>query len=287
MPLTRNILVAGANVDMAFANFKVRSFAKVKRLLRDCNIMVQVCDARDIHGTRIFKIESGMQSKMIIAATKTDLVDVKKIGTVERTPKGVRVAYVSGRTSGGMGLLLEMIRKMAREKRGRIAAKAPNSPKLDEATKIVVFGIPNVGKSSVINSLAGRKVARTGFRAGITRGEQWIKLGGGLLLYDTPGVVDFNSDAQEMALSSALDAEKLRDPEAAAIAVIDRFLGQKNHSLAKFYGVEMQEDAESTLLEIAKKRGLLGKLGVPLVREASKIVVRDYQKGKFVLSRQN
>lgn len=270
---------------MPIANFKIRSFAKVKRLIRDAHIIVEVCDARDVFATRIFKIEGGMQSKLIIAATKTDLVDRGKIGTVERTPKGVRVVYVSIKVHDGVRLLLDVIRKMAEEKRQRIAGKAPNSPKLAKETKIVIFGMPNVGKSSIINALAGRKVAPTGFRAGITRGEQWINLGGGLLLYDTPGVVDFGMENEDMAINAALDAEKLHDPESAALRIIERFSHNSDRALAKYYGVKMDDDPEKMLEEIAKKRGLLGRGAVPLVSEAAKIIVREYQKGKFVVGR--
>lgn len=254
----------------------------MKRLLRMCDIAVEVCDARDINNTRVRKIEKDYKDKIIIAATKADLIQKGKIGTADKTYDGVKIAFVSAHVTNGMELLLALIRKWAEEKRQRIEKKISKRGEEIEI-RVVIFGLPNIGKSSVINTLAKRKAALTGFRAGITKGEQWINLGGGILLFDTPGVLDFAMRPTELAMHGGLDAEKLPEPEPAAIGIIKKFADAKSHYLSKHYGVKMSDDYEAMLEQIAIKRGLLGKGGEPRINEAAKVVIREYQKGKFKL----
>lgn len=264
---------------MPVSNFKIRSFAMVKRLLRHCDLAVEVVDARDIDNTRIRKMEMNYKSKMMIAATKSDLVR-GKTGFADKTRDGIRIAFVNTKEHNGTEILLALIRKFADEKRGRIEKKILKRGE-DIEIRVVIFGLPNIGKSSIINALAKKRVALTGFRSGITRGEQWINLGKGILLYDTPGVVDFQMRPDQLVMHGGIDAEKLSNPEPAAIEIIRKFRAEKSKSLAKHFGVGMKEDGEEMLSDIALARGLLGKGGVPLVQEAAKVVIREYQKGKF------
>ncbi len=341
---------------MAIANFKIRSWAIVKRLLLECPLLIEVCDARDVPGSRTFKLEAGLRDKLIIAAVKADLVPGKS-GVLEKTPSGIRIVYVSTKTGKGVELLRDILYKMADDKRARYEAKkrrrwnksevarvegakatmaaveAGGRPPIDEDSEympnlevrpyktftnktgirpgwaggkkpgrvgggptvthdqrsddslgILIFGMPNVGKSSLINALSGRRATQTGFRSGITRGPQWINLGKGMKLLDTPGVVDLQMPAEDMALHASLDAEKVKKPEDVAEQIIEKFLRVNDTGLFRHFGIEPSNDYEEILQAIARKRGLLAKGGEPKEGEAAKIVIREWQKGKFGLS---
>jgi hypothetical protein len=154
----------------------------------------------------------------------------------------------------------------------------------DDSLGILIFGMPNVGKSSLINALSGRRATQTGFRSGITRGPQWINLGKGMKLLDTPGVVDLHMPAEDMALHASLDAEKVKTPEDTAELIIEKFTRVNDSGLFKHFGIEPSMDYEVVLESIALKRGLLAKGGEPRIGEAAKIVIREWQKGKYGLS---
>lgn len=252
----------------------------MSRLMHTYPLLVEVCDARDVQGTRLWKLEAGLREKLIIAAVKADLVP-GKAGTIEITPKGFKVVYCSSKTRKGVDLLLKTLYQMAAEKRARWRTKAPASTKAMQDLGVAVFGLPNIGKSSLINAITGRRAAPTGFKAGITRGSQWISLGNGLRLLDTPGIVDFKMTNEDLAMRGAFDAEKLRDPQSTAARIIEKFLLNDDNGLFEHYGIAPQKDAQDTLDAIAKKRGRLGPGGEPITAEAAVIVIREWQKGKF------
>ncbi|MFH1306153.1 MAG: GTPase [Candidatus Micrarchaeota archaeon] len=257
---------------MSNPNFKLRTWAQVKGLLRKCQILVEVVDARNISNTRIKRLESSFKGKLVIAATKADLLP--KIANKEKT-EDIPIIYCSSRTREGIKELKHFITSLARKK------LKSHSPPIN----ILIFGIPNVGKSSIINSIIGRKITKTGFRAGITRGIQWIKFNDNILFIDAPGIADFAMKDEALALHSALDVEKLQNPQKTAEKLIHKFLSAKDDSLFSHYKIEKCKNTEEILAKIAIKRGKLLKRGEPNILEASKILIRDWQKGKIILTK--
>jgi ribosome biogenesis GTPase A len=245
-----------------------KSFAQVLRVLKGCHLAIEVVDARDIEGTRVTKLDRQFRSKVFIVASKSDMVQAKGTGTLERMP----VVFFSARTRAGLEEIFSVIRSRAREKA------------LLEI-KVAVFGIPNVGKSSLINLLRGKHSSKTGFRPGITRGPQWVRIRSGILLLDTPGVVSLKETRNELALKSAVEAEALKDPELVAEGLIAKFSEEQNDSLLMHYSAKASEDPFEVLVEIAQNKGLLMKGGESNTYEAAKVVIRDFQKGKFTLRR--
>jgi ribosome biogenesis GTPase A len=242
-------------------------YAKVLRLLKFCDLAIEVTDARDIEGTRVTKLDRHFRNKVIIVAAKSDMVPGgnERPNSLERMP----LIYFSSRTREGLADIFREIRARGKEK------------KLEEV-RVLVFGIPNVGKSSLINVMRGRHSAVTGFRPGITRGPQWVKIQSGILLLDTPGVVDLKETREALALKAAFDVDGLPDPEKLALDLIEKFSKKGNEKLFENYGIAAQE-GQDPLVSLAKKRGLLLKGGEPNTFEAAKIIIRDFQKGKFVL----
>ncbi len=247
-------------------DLRKKAYAQVLRLLRNCDVALEVVDSRDINGTRIKKMDGEFRSKIIMVATKSDLLPEDA-----RLPKsifGIPVIPFSSRTRGGLEKIFSSIRSMAKTK------------KLEEC-RVVVFGLPNIGKSTIINIMRGRHSARTGSRPGVTKGPQWISLKSGILLYDTPGVVGFQANRDDLAVWGAIDIDKLRNPEDVAIKIIGKFKENEKNGFFKYYNVEKKEDDFEILRDVALNRGLLLKKGEPNIFEASKMIIRDFQKGRF------
>lgn len=150
------------------------------------------------------------------------------------------------------------------------------------ALRAMVCGIPNVGKSTMINTLARRKAAQTGNRPGVTKSLQWIRLGQDLELLDTPGVLWPKFENQEIGLRLAL-LGSIRDEvlslDDLAMFGITWLMEHQPQAIQDTYGIEIQENAYDTLLEIGKKRGYLQKGSVDENR-LMKAFVKDLRDNK-------
>jgi nuclear GTP-binding protein len=149
--------------------------------------------------------------------------------------------------------LLNVLKNYARVK-GHGSAK--------QLITVGVVGFPNVGKSSVINSLKRSKAAVVGNMPGVTKKMQEISLDKNIVLIDSPGVV----------------LEELTDPVRPVEALLNRV---ENEQLLKFYRIGQFTTAEQFLAQVAKKKGLLGAGGVPNIDETARCVIRDYLNGKL------
>lgn len=247
------------------ADRKRRYFSQVADLLRTADVAIEVVDSRFPEECRISKLERRFGSKIILAASKCDLLPEQR--------RKAGYLYFSTRTREGIREILAKAREIG----------SANPFRRTKDIKLVVFGIPNSGKSSLINALRKKYSARTGFRAGLTRGPQWIRLADDMALCDTPGVVELGETQESMALKSALDVTEVKKVEQVAAKLVSRAAALSPNPLLAYYGIEKAADAEETLNLIARKRGLLGKGGELLMHEAAKMLIRDYQKGKFVL----
>ncbi len=234
-----------------------------KRVLRECDVVLQVVDARDAWGTLNWSLKKYL-SKMIVVVTKSDLVGEKELGALPRTLHGYRWVAVSGKTGEGIPWLLEEIRKAT--------ARRP--------AKVGVVGYPNVGKSSLMNRLAGRRAAKVSPVPGQTKNVQWVTLGD-ILLYDTPGVVPQSERGVSLVLKSAVAAQSIPSPEPIALEII----GRSMEAAAAHYDVPLRktDDAEKLLIKIAKRRGRLLKGGEPDLDTMARLVINDFQRGKLRL----
>ena len=269
---------------MPIPNFRNRSWALALRLLRSCPMVLEVVDARDVAATRVPRLERMAGRKLVLVAAKSDLLPGSPRGLCVQ-PNGLTIFYISSRTHGGVEELKKWILDKSEIRFARYGRPRMVHGELMRTFDILIYGIPNVGKSSLINAIRGRHVSATGFRAGITRGVQIINLAEGVRLIDMPGVVDWSIGEEHLALHAALDVEKLKDPLSVAERLIEQFISKKDDGLANHFGVRMEGDAETLLASIARKRGRLGKGGEPDVEEAAKIVLREWQKGKYGLSK--
>lgn len=248
--MVRNKFIAGTR--------GIRS--RIYRIVRESDLVIEVLDARDPEGTRNEELERlvarlGKTLGMVI--NKTDLARNK------RTPG---VCTISSKYRNSKRILMDFIREKLKKTQSKVA----------------IVGYPNVGKSTIINMLTGRKSASVAPVPGHTRGVQWLRLDEGIMLLDSPGIVPRNErDEASMAKKGAIEADQLRNPEYAAHAIIEDILIKKPSILAKAYGIKVSNDAQEILESVAIRRGRLLKGGAPDTLSAAKLIVRDHYKGRI------
>ena len=278
----------------------------LNRILERADVLLEVLDARDPDGCRTRKVEEYIQSNrpevlLVLVLNKIDLVPPNvtaawvrhlkadypvvlfKSGT--RLHRGDTIAHAKTRAAGatqkqlgtgdcvGGEELLQVLKKLCQSHAG-FGGKTKIS--------VAVVGQPNVGKSSLINSLVRQKVAFTGDRPGITKTLQTLHLDKDIILFDTPGVVvesaaeGFSSEAQ-LALRNCVPADKISN----FVAVVDLMLQRcDKRVLMEHYGIESEVHTASHLLRaIAQKRGKLLRGGEPDEDSAARALLKDWNSG--------
>ncbi|MEM3364173.1 MAG: GTPase [Candidatus Micrarchaeia archaeon] len=236
------------------------------KIKRECDVVLVVADARS-PGT-IFRFRPYPGQETILILNKIDLCTEEEIRTLREKYRGA--ILMSARTRKGKGHLLHTLIRIAKEK--------------EHLIKVGVIGVPNVGKSSIINLLRGKRSARTSPTPGETKGIQWLKLNKNILLYDSPGVFIRDPGEEAIAHASTVSAEKMKNPEEAATKVLSHIIKTRGRiHVAAHYGIEIAEsDDEYAILEkIAVRNGMLLKGGELDTDRAAKRVIHDWQTGKI------
>ncbi len=149
--------------------------------------------------------------------------------------------------------------------------------------RAMIVGIPNVGKSTLINSLAGRKGAQTGNRPGITKGKQWIKLRGNIELLDTPGILWPKFDDKNVALNLAFTGaikDEIMDIETLALRLIERLSEKERTLLESRYDIKVENDEPIEVMEkIGFKRGCLLKKEEIDYTRVSHLILDEFRRG--------
>lgn len=284
-------------------------FKEMKQVVDAADVILEVLDARDPLGCRCREIEQMVQSKMqahgtnpkivVLVLNKIDLVppevarkwvaylrkELPTIAFKASTQKGARkIAQISGdkadhqspedlQKSGAVGAssLVQLLKKYA------LFGKSMQKKK--KKITVGIIGYPNVGKSSLINSLKRERAAGVSSTPGFTTNVQTFRLDGDIELIDSPGVM-FATDADEieLVLRNCIKPDQLSDPVAAAQAVLER-CGKER--LQELYSIAEFSSTENFLALLAAKRGKLGKGGVPQLLDAAKVVLRDWNEGRI------
>lgn len=236
----------------------------VNKVIRQADILLLCLDARFVQETRNDEIEEKVQraeKPIIYVLTKSDLGSK---GALLRKSKDLKpsVLFSSKARYGTHNLEMEIL-KIAKEKKM-------------ESIKVGVLGYPNVGKSSLINSMKGKSSLKVSPLSGYTKRVTRVNARG-ISFMDTPGVIPYKeNDEKKHVLISAIDYTKYKDPDLAVFGLMEHYMA----AITRHYGV-IGTDKEKVIEDIAKKNNFLLKGNVPDIARAARMILREWQTGKI------
>ncbi|MCB6413946.1 ribosome biogenesis GTPase YlqF [Faecalimonas umbilicata] len=260
---------------------------KAKRMMQEniklIDLVIELVDARVPISSRNPDIDDlGRNKARMLLLNKADLAEERwNDAWVDYfKEKGFSVVKVDSRKGSGMKNIHSVIQEACREKIERDRRRGI----LNRPVRAMVVGIPNVGKSTFINSLAGKACAKTGNKPGVTKGKQWIRLNRNVELLDTPGILWPKFEDQQVGLRLAfigsIKDEILNGEELAAEFIL--FMG-KNYPgvLAEKYAIEEMEDPYAVLAEIAESRHCLIRGNELDTNKAALLLLDDFRNGRI------
>jgi ribosome biogenesis GTPase A len=267
-----------------------KALRQMREDIRIVDMIIELVDARVPISSRNPDLdELGRDKARLILLNKADLADevVSRYFIDTFSRKGHFVLEVNAKTRHGLGAIAKIVEQTCAEKRERDERRGINKRPI----KAMVVGIPNVGKSTFINSYAGRAAAKTGNKPGITKGRQWIRLGKDLELLDTPGLLwpKFTDQAvgQKLAMIGTIN-ENILDVGELSLMII-KFLGKfYPDSLANRYSIEPQrpidgelESPSVILAKICESRHCYLKGGELHLTRAAAMIADDFRNGRL------
>ena len=279
--------------DTSFEKMNIQWFpghmTKAQRMIEDniklVDAVCEVLDARIPRASRnpdIDRLAAGKPRLVIL--NRCDLADpaVTKAWTAAFRAQGLAVLETDARSGKGVASFAPAVRELLSDKLKAYESKGQTGRRL----KVMVLGIPNVGKSTFINKVAGRKAAEAGDKPGVTRGRQWINIDRGLDLLDTPGILWPKFDSQEvgemLAVTNAIKSEVL-DRETLAANFMLRLRELYPDAIEKRYGFVPDPDLNGfeLLEQAAKKRGFLLSRGEYDTERMANTLLDEYHAGKL------
>ena len=261
--------------------------AKAKRemlqTLSLADVAIEVLDARAPEASRNPDLAKMFAHKpRVVVLNKEDMADpaVNQLWLQHYREQGAQAVLYCATKSGGNGPIFKAIEKAAEPVVARWAAKGAAKP-----VRVMIAGIPNVGKSSLINCLSGKSRTKVGATPGVTRGKQWVRLSPKLELLDTPGILwpklEDRGGAMRLAILNAIRDEVLETMEIAA-GLIEILRTMAPRAINRRYGVETEEKTvEEILYGIGKRRGFIVKGGEVDEERAAVNLIDEFRSGKL------
>jgi len=248
------------------------------------DLIIEIVDARIPLSSRNPDIDKlGAGKARMVLLNKSDLADqaVNKEWIGYFKDRGVYAIEINSRNGNGIKNIRDGVSVVCKDKIERDRARGiKNRP-----IRAMVVGIPNVGKSTFINSFAGKAVTKTGNKPGVTKGKQWIRLDRTLELLDTPGILwpKFEDEATGMKLAfiGSINDEIIVTEEMALdlVACIDRLYPD---TVREYYKIDRAVSGDYHILEeIGKVRGCLKSGGDIDLVKASRLLIDDYRGGRL------
>ncbi len=252
--------------------------------LKLVDAVCEIVDARIPISSRNPDIDSICANKpRLIVLNRSDLADweVTKSWMQYFGSQGIAAIATDCKSRRGINEFLPAVRSVLKEKIARNAAKGMNKP-----LRIMIVGIPNVGKSTFINQISGRKGAKAENRPGVTRGKQWVTVDSSLLLLDTPGILWPKFEDPEVGMMLAYTGavkENVIDTEELACHLAEKLNRYYPQVLLDRYKVQMPSDTPGYMLleEAGRKRGYLLARGEINTERMAKVLIDEYRSGKL------
>ncbi len=252
--------------------------------LKLVDAVCEIVDARIPISSRNPDIDAIFGSKpRIMILNRMDLADpaATRQWAAHFRSLGYAVVVTDCKSRKGIGDFVPAVRSVLAEKLERNAAKGMNKP-----LRVMVVGIPNVGKSTLINQISGRKGAKAENRPGVTRGKQWVTVDNGLLLLDTPGILWPKFEDPQVGMKLAYTGavkEDILDVEELSVYLMELLWKHYRQALVSRYGIDCPEDATGyELLQAAgAKRGYLMARGEINTERMAKVLLDEYRSGKL------
>ena len=268
-----------------FPGHMTKAQRMIEENLKLVDAVCEILDARIPRSSRNPDIDrlAGDKPRLVIL-NRCDLADPAITARWRKhfEAQGLAILETDAKTGKGVNAFAPAIRRLLADKIKEYEAKG----QVGRPLRVMILGIPNVGKSTFINKVAGRKAAIAGDKPGVTRGKQWINIDAGLDLLDTPGILWPRFDSQEvgemLAITNAIKADVLDKETLGANfmlrlrqmypqAIVDRYKFQPDPEMN---GFELLEQA-------AKKRGFLVSRGEYDIERMANTLLGEYHDGKL------
>ncbi len=260
---------------------------KAKRAMQEdiklIDLLIELLDARAPLSTRNPDIDTLGQGKgRLVLLNKADLAEenVTKTWIEWFEAQGITAIALDSRNSKNLRKIDNAVQVACKEKIERNRKKGI----LNRPMRAMVVGIPNVGKSTFINSYAKKTVAKTGNKPGVTKGKQWVRLGKNLELLDTPGIlwpkIDDDEAGFHLALLGSMNDDALNRDD-----LVQRFIEKMNaehpEMIQEMYNITGDMGFADALTSAALKRNALKTGGVPDTDRAVQFIIDDFRSGKI------
>lgn len=263
--------------------------AKARKLIEDnlklVDVVIELLDARIPYSSANPMLQDIIANKpRVIALNKADLADpeITKEWVAAFKQKNIPAAVIDSMNGKGMKVLLKLAEDLARVKTEKLVSRGANP----RAARIMILGIPNVGKSSLINRLAGSVRAKAADKPGVTRAKQWIRIGRSLELLDMPGVLwpkfEDRTVGLKLAFTGAINDE-VYDLEQVVSVFLQTMIEKYEARLGERYklALPLPVRPEELLEMIGRKRGFLIKGGSIDLDKTQKMLLTEFRAGKF------
>lgn len=260
---------------------------KAKRAMQEdlklIDAIIELVDSRVPYSSKNPDIDQMANGKSrILLMNKCDLADTNVTDEWIKyyEDKGYFVVRVNSKSGSGVKAVHEVIQKACRDKIERDRRRGI----LNRPIRAMIVGIPNVGKSTFINSFAGKACTKTGNKPGVTRGKQWIRLNKSVELLDTPGILWPKFEDQKVGLNLAFIGsikDELYNIYELSLLLIKFLVEEYPDVIAEFYGIENSTDEVKLIESIAERRGCLKSGAQYDFDKAAKCLIDDFRQGKL------
>lgn len=260
----------------------VKARREIEQNLKVVDIVIMLLDARAPLACRNPELEQMIRQKsLILVLNKADLAEARSTSRSKAYLKrqGYWVAAMDSLHCRGSKEVLDLIKKAY----SPVAAVMMQKGRRVRPVRVMVVGVPNVGKSSFINCLAGRKIARVGEKPGITRGRQWLRIRENIELMDTPGLmwpkIEDEKQGLKLALLNIIGENAYQEYDVARYLVEVLKQGHPDVLRERYRVQNVDLPEEEILAAIATARGLLSKGGQIDLDKVSRLVLQEYRRG--------